>query len=69
MVILPSLIEKILATFQFRLENCKKIVGTHFSPIQGGVYSNPDISNIMNYVEKKVSWSVGQSSWGPTVLF
>ena len=66
MVILPSLIEKNFGDFSISIGELQKIVGTHFSPIQGGVYSNPDISNIMNYVEKKGFMGVGQSSWGPT---
>ena len=66
MVILPSLVEKNFDDFSISIGELQKIVGTHFSPIQGGVYSNPDISNIMNYVEKKGFMGVGQSSWGPT---
>ena len=66
MVILPSLIEKNFKDFSSAIGQLQKIVGTHFSPIQGGVYSNPDIANIMNYVEKNNFMGVGQSSWGPT---
>jgi len=66
MVILPSLIEKNFYDFSLAVGKLQKIVGTHFSPIQGGVYSNPDIANIMNFVEKKGFMGVGQSSWGPT---
>tara|TARA_B100001996_G_C18663399_1_gene593948 strand:- start:1253 stop:2263 length:1011 start_codon:yes stop_codon:yes gene_type:complete len=66
MVILPSLIEKNFNDFSIAIGKLQKIVGTHFAPIQGGVYSNPDISNIMNYVEKNGFMGVGQSSWGPT---
>ena len=66
MVILPSLIEKNFNDFSRAIGKLQKIVGTHFSPIQGGVYSNPDIANIMSYVEKKGFMGVGQSSWGPT---
>ena len=66
MIILPSLIEKNFDDFSMAIGKLQKIVGTHFSPIQGGVYSNPDIANIMNYVEKKGFMGIGQSSWGPT---
>ena len=66
MVILPSLIEKNFNDFSSAIGKLQKIVGTHFSPIQGGVYSNPDIANIMSYVEKNGFMGVGQSSWGPT---
>ena len=66
MVILPSLIEKNFNDFSASIGKLQKIVGTHFSPIQGGVYSNPDIANIMNYVEQNGFMGVGQSSWGPT---
>ena len=66
MVILPSLIEKNFNDFSRAIGKLQKIVGTHFSPIQGGVYSNPDIANIMSYVEKNGFMGVGQSSWGPT---
>jgi len=66
MVILPSLIEKNFYDFSKAIGKLQKIVGTHFSPIQGGVYSNPDISNIMSYAEKNGFMGVGQSSWGPT---
>ena len=66
MIILPSLIEKNFDDFSMAIGKLQKIVGTHFSPIQGGVYFNPDIANIMNYVEKKGFMGIGQSSWGPT---
>ncbi len=66
MVILPSLIEKNFNDFSEAIGQLQKIVGTHFSPIQGGVYSNPDIANIMNYAEQNGFMGVGQSSWGPT---
>ena len=66
MIILPSLIEKNFDDFSMAIGKLQKIVGTHFSPIQGGVYSNPDIANIMNYVEKNGFMGIGQSSWGPT---
>ena len=66
MIILPSLIEKNFIDFSNGIGELQKIVGTHFSPIQGGVYSNPAIANIMSFVEKKGFNGIGQSSWGPT---
>ena len=66
MVILPSLVGKNFNEFSSAIGKLQKIVGTHFSPIQGGVYSNPDIADIMSYVEKKGFMGIGQSSWGPT---
>ena len=66
MVILPNLIDKNFDEFSAAIGKLQKIVGTHFSPIQGGIYSNSDIADIMNYVEKKGFRGVGQSSWGPT---
>jgi len=66
MTILPSLKEKNFSDFSEGIGQLQKVVGTHFSPIQGGVYANQDIANIINYVEKKGFMGVGQSSWGPT---
>ena len=66
MAILPSLKENNFSDFSEGIGQLQKVVGTHFSPIQGGVYSNQDIANIMNYAEKKGFMGVGQSSWGPT---
>ena len=66
MAILPSLKENNFSGFSEGIGQLQKVVGTHFSPIQGGVYSNQDIANIMNYAEKKGFMGVGQSSWGPT---
>ncbi len=66
MVILPSIKEKNFSEFSKAIGQLQKVVGTHFSPIQGGVYSNPDIASIINYVEQKGFMGVGQSSWGPT---
>ena len=48
MVIMPSLIEKNFYDFSTSIGKLQKIVGTHFSPIQGGVYSNQDIGNIIS---------------------
>ena len=66
MVILPSIVEKNFKDFAYGIGTLQTIVGTHFAPIQGGVYSNPDIARIMSFVESKGFTGIGQSSWGPT---
>ena len=66
MVILPSIVEKNFRDFACGIGTLQQIVGTHFAPIQGGVYSNPDIARIMKFVENKGFTGIGQSSWGPT---
>ena len=66
MVILPSIVEKTLGTSLVELERSNRLLEHIFAPIQGGVYSNPDIARIMNFVENKGFTGIGQSSWGPT---
>lgn len=66
MVVLPSLVENDFINFSKAIGNLQKIVGYHFAPIQGGVFSNLEIASILSYAEKKGFLGVGQSSWGPS---
>ena len=69
MVILPNLIDKNFDDFSAAIGKLQKTVGTHFSPIQGGIYSNSDIADIMNYAEKKGFRVLGKVHGGQQVLF
>jgi beta-RFAP synthase len=67
MSLLPALVERDLAEFGPALSQIQQLIGPYFSPVQGGTYSNP-LSTAL--IEALLTWGAagaGQSSWGPAV--
>jgi beta-RFAP synthase len=44
-----------------------RLVGEYFRPIQGGVYSTPLASELVDWVRQQGFRGVAQTSWGPTL--
>ncbi len=62
--LLPALIEKDLKGFGDALTEIQRLVGEHFSTVQGDVYKN---RKAIDLLAEYGAVGVGQSSWGPTV--
>ncbi|MDB5335235.1 MAG: hypothetical protein JWN70_854 [Planctomycetaceae bacterium] len=70
-----ALLELLPATLERDFEGCSEalfqfgqLVGEYFAPAQGGVYSSPQTTTLVEYLRGQGVRGVGQSSWGPTVF-
>ena len=45
-----------------------RLNGEYFAPIQGGVFADPRMSELANWLRSRGCLGVGQSSWGPTLF-
>lgn len=64
--LLPALVEQDIESFGEALTRIQIIVGTHFAPAQGGIYSSEIATEGIRLLQKLGVHGVGQSSWGPT---
>lgn len=63
---LPAIAEQDLARFGEVITQLQKIVGEHFSPAQGGIFTSENVATAMSFLAAKGAVSIGQTSWGPT---
>ncbi|KQT85222.1 beta-ribofuranosylaminobenzene 5'-phosphate synthase family protein [Aurantimonas sp. Leaf443] len=63
---LPSLAERDLAGFGAAIATVQAMVGAHFAPAQGGVFTSPAVASACAALEGFGAEGIGQSSWGPT---
>jgi beta-RFAP synthase len=66
--ILPALAEKDLATLGFALHEFNRLVGEHFAPVQGDLYANGVLVDIVRFLQAHGGRGTGQSSWGPAIF-
>ncbi|MDY8108097.1 beta-ribofuranosylaminobenzene 5'-phosphate synthase family protein [Fulvimarina sp. 2208YS6-2-32] len=66
MQVLPGLVERDIKTFGHGLARIQAIVGSHFAPAQGGVFTSRRVARAMDAVKAHGGHGIGQSSWGPT---
>jgi len=64
--LIPALLEHDFESFSKWLTELQQIVGSMFSPAQGGVYGKPSQDAIEALMSLGIK-GVGQSSWGPSV--
>ena len=64
--IYPSLIENNFNEFSKAITKLQSIMGNHFNVFQGGVFSSPAVSNVLNFLKKENVLGYGQTSWGPS---
>ncbi|MDW8084027.1 MAG: hypothetical protein RMI49_02350 [Candidatus Caldarchaeum sp.] len=62
--LLPSLLEKDIVEFGEALSALQRLVGDHFSKLQGGIYRSQRAADLLIELG---AFGVGQSSWGPAV--
>ena len=66
MRVLPGLAEQRLDDFGSAVAAIQEVVGDYFSPAQGGRYTSPVVTSVLNWLMTNGYPGVGQSSWGPT---
>ena len=67
MRLMPSLIEKDIASFGAAIAEIQAIVGAHFACAQGGSpWSSPAVGALVGRLAAAGAVGIGQSSWGPT---
>ncbi len=64
---LPAIAEKDIAKFGEVITLLQQAVGEHFAPVQGGgVFTSPEVAEVMQWLEQQGAVAIGQTSWGPT---
>ncbi|WP_082769297.1 MULTISPECIES: beta-ribofuranosylaminobenzene 5'-phosphate synthase family protein [Methylomonas] len=63
---LPALAERDLDKFGEVITWLQQAVGEHFAPVQGGVFTSPDVAAAMASLAAQGAVAIGQTSWGPT---
>ncbi|QSA99729.1 GHMP kinase [Methylomonas sp. EFPC1] len=63
---LPALAEGNLNKFGEVITALQQAVGEHFAPVQGGVFTSPDVAAAMASLAEHGAVAIGQTSWGPT---
>ena len=63
---LPALAEQNLPLFGAVITDLQGSVGKHFAPVQGGIFTSPEVAVAMNWLQQQGAVAIGQTSWGPT---
>lgn len=66
MGVMPALVERDLAAFGAAVTAVQMIVGAHFAPAQGGVFTSRRVEALAHGLARAGAVGIGQSSWGPT---
>jgi beta-RFAP synthase len=65
--LLPALAEKDIECFGEALTAIQIVTGNYFASVQGGTYSNAEVTQTLEFVRGLGVYGFGQSSWGPAV--
>jgi beta-RFAP synthase len=63
---LPAVAEQDLSKFGEVISALQTAVGEHFAPVQGGIFTSPEVAKAMAWLESEGAVAIGQTSWGPT---
>ncbi|MHA6687092.1 beta-ribofuranosylaminobenzene 5'-phosphate synthase family protein [Mesorhizobium sp. A556] len=66
MGVMPGLVERDLPAFGAAITAIQTLVGTHFAPAQGGIFTSKRVAALANSLAEAGAVGIGQSSWGPT---
>ena len=64
--LMPALIERDIDGFGAAVSAVQRLVGAHFAPVQGGVFTSGRVEAVASRLERTGAVGIGQSSWGPT---
>jgi beta-RFAP synthase len=64
--LMPALIEQDIVAFGSAISAVQMLVGTHFAPAQGGIFTSPQVQRVIDRLAEAGAVGIGQSSWGPT---
>ena len=53
-------------TFCEQVGYLQACMGAYFAPLQGGLYTSPRVSDVLQWLRSQGVTGLGQSSWGPT---
>ena len=64
---LPAVAEQNIVLFGDVITQIQQSVGGHFASVQGGgVFTSPQVAEVMLWLEQQGVVAIGQTSWGPT---
>ncbi len=63
---LPALAASDFAGFCEQVGYLQAVMGSYFAPLQGGPYTSPAVSAVLDWLRDQGLTGIGQSSWGPT---
>lgn len=63
---MPALVERDIARFGASIAAIQEMVGTHFAPVQGGIFTSRSVAALARQLAEAGAVGIGQSSWGPT---
>jgi len=63
---LPAIAEQKIKLFGEVITQIQKTVGEHFASVQGGIFTSPEVAEVMQWLEQQGAVAIGQTSWGPT---
>ncbi|NGO54813.1 beta-ribofuranosylaminobenzene 5'-phosphate synthase family protein [Allomesorhizobium camelthorni] len=66
MGLMPALVERDLPVFGAAVTTIQTLIGTHFAPAQGGVFTSRRVEALARRLADAGAVGIGQSSWGPT---
>jgi beta-RFAP synthase len=66
MGVMPALVEQDIAAFGAAVTAIQTLVGEHFAPAQGGVFTSKRVEALARRLAEAGAVGIGQSSWGPT---
>jgi beta-ribofuranosylaminobenzene 5'-phosphate synthase len=66
MKLLPALVEHDIHLFGHSITETQSLIGDHFSQVQGGRYTSPEVAQLLNQAKAEGHTGIAQSSWGPT---
>jgi beta-ribofuranosylaminobenzene 5'-phosphate synthase len=66
MGVMPALVEQDIEAFGAAITAIQLLVGEHFAPAQGGVFTSKRVEALARRLAEAGAVGIGQSSWGPT---
>lgn len=66
MQLLPALAEHNIDAFGGAVTEIQSLIGAHFAPIQGGLFTSPNVAQLVDQAKQAGHQGIAQSSWGPT---
>ncbi len=66
--LLPAVLEGEFEACGDALFDFGRIVGEYFAPVQGGVYADRAMGELVTALRKQGVRGIGQTSWGPTIF-
>lgn len=66
--VMPAVRAGVFDDFAVALEEYGRDVGEYFAPVQGGIFSDPQMAGLAEHLKGMGIRGVAQTSWGPTIV-